>query len=118
MTTSLHACLAASLNVDAVSIASTDEAYSGGPISAPAKIDTLRAVQEGFRFFGRAGIAPTEQAQVFADQLVDGIEKTLTTVVACGDFVTALHAGCLGSREEGANPGRAGKDTVISKTTI
>ncbi len=48
MTTALHACLAASLNVDAVSIASTDEAYSGGPISAPAKIDTLRAVQEVF----------------------------------------------------------------------
>jgi methylmalonyl-CoA mutase cobalamin-binding subunit len=118
ITTALHACLAATLNVDAVSIASTDEAYSGGPISAPAKIDTLRAVQEGFRFFGRAGIAPTDQAQVFADQLVDGIEKTLTSVLACGDFVTALHAGCLGSREEGANPGRAGKDTVISKTTI
>ncbi len=112
MTTALHASLAASLNVDAVSIASTDEAYSGGPISAQSKIDTLRAVQEGFRFFGQAGIMPTQQAEQNTAELLTGIEDTLRSVWECGDFVKALHSGLLGSREEGANPGRAGKDTV------
>lgn len=114
MTTALHAALANSLEVDAISIASTDEAYSGGPISVPAKIDTLRAVQEGFRFFGQAGITPTGQAKVYAEQIVGGIEKVLDEVIACGDFVKAIHAGVLGSREEGAYPGRTGKDTVTT----
>jgi len=114
MTTALHASLASTLGVDAISIASTDEAYSGGPISVPAKIDTLRAVQESFRFFGHAGITPTDQARVYADQIVCGIEKVLDEVIACGDFVKALHDGVLGSRQEGAYPGRAGKDTVTT----
>ncbi len=112
MATALHACLAAALEVDAISIASTDEAYSGGPISAPAKVDTLRAVQECFRFLGTAGIAPTAAAGAAADELTDGIERVLSEVAAKGDFVATLHAGMLGSREEGAYPGRAGKDTV------
>ncbi|MDT8902012.1 cobalamin B12-binding domain-containing protein [Anaeroselena agilis] len=112
MATALHACLAAALEVDAISIASTDEAYSGGPISAPAKVDTLRAVQESFRFLGQAGIAPTAAADTEAAKLVDGIEGVLAEVIKAGDFVAALHAGALGSREEGAYPGRAGKDTV------
>lgn len=112
MTTGLHACLAMALEVDAISIASTDEAYSGGPISVPAKIDTLRAVRDGFRFFGRAGIVPTAQSNQFADQIVDGIEKVLDSVIKQGDFVDAIHHGLLGSREEGAYPGRSGKDTV------
>lgn len=112
MTTALHASLAMSLGVDAVSIASTDEAYSGGPISVPAKIDTLRAVQEAFRFFGQAGISPTNKAKEYADRITTGIEKVLDDVIAAGDFVEAIYQGCLGSREEGAYPGRAGKDTV------
>ncbi len=112
MSTALHACLAAALEVDAISIASTDEAYSGGPISAPAKVDTLRAVQEAFRFLGQAGIAPTAAADAAAAKLVDGIEGVLDAVIKEGDFVAAMHAGALGSREEGAYPGRAGKDTV------
>jgi methylmalonyl-CoA mutase cobalamin-binding domain/chain len=110
--TAFHACLAASLGVDAISIASTDEAYSGGPISVPAKIDTLRAVQESFRFLGQAGLTPTEKAKSFADQIVAGIERVLAEVIKVGDFVEAIHKGVLGSREEGAYPGRAGKDTV------
>lgn len=113
-TTAFHACLAASLGVDAVSIASTDEAYSGGPISSPAKVDTLRAVQEGFRFLGRATITPTPRAAPAADKLVAGIEAVLDEVLRVGDFVEAIHAGVLGSREEGAYPGRAGKDTVTT----
>ncbi|HMM20138.1 MAG TPA: cobalamin-dependent protein [Selenomonadales bacterium] len=112
MSTALHAALAASLEVDAISIASTDEAYSGGPISAPAKVDTLRAVAESFRFLGQAGIAPTEKAKDYRDKLVDGIEKVLDEVIRTGDFVAAIHQGVLGSREEGAYPGRSGKDTV------
>lgn len=115
MTTTLHACLAMSLGVDAISIASTDEAYSGGPISVPAKIDTLRAVQDGFRFFGHANITPTEQANRYAEQIVDGIESVLDKIIAEGDFVEAIHKGLLGSREEGAYPGRSGKDTVQIK---
>ncbi len=114
MTTALHACLAGSLGVDAISIASTDEAYSGGPISVPARIDTLRAVEEGFRFFGRAGIAPTAKADGYADELVAGIEQVLDEVAASGDFVAAIHKGALGSRAEGAYPGRTGKDTVTT----
>ncbi|MCX7780641.1 MAG: cobalamin-dependent protein [Negativicutes bacterium] len=112
MTTALHASLAASLGVDAISIASTDEAYSGGPISAPAKVDTLRAVQEGFRFLGQGTITPTDTAVRYAERITDGIEKVLEEVIKAGDIVAALHKGLLGSREEGAYPGRAGKGTV------
>lgn len=112
MTTALHAALAMSLEVDAISIASTDEAYSGGPISVPAKVDTLRAVDEAFRFFGQASITPTGKAREYADNIAAGIEQALDAVLATGDFVQAIHEGCLGSREEGAYPGRAGKDTV------
>lgn len=112
MTTALHAALASSLEVDAISIASTDEAYSGGPIAVPSRIDTLQAVQEGFRFFGQAGIAPTSQADRYADELVAGIEQVLDEVLATGDFVAALHQGVLGNRADGAYPGRSGKDTV------
>jgi hypothetical protein len=112
VTTGLHACLALSLEVDAISIASTDEAYSGGPISVPAKVDTLRAVRDGFRFFGHGSIVPTKQADTFAQGIVHDIEQVLDQVIAKGDFVQAIHAGILGSREEGAYPGRIGKDTV------
>ncbi|ATW26104.1 cobalamin B12-binding domain-containing protein [Candidatus Formimonas warabiya] len=114
-TTALHACLGMSLEVDAISIASTDEAYSGGPITVPAKIDTLHSVHEGFRFFGQAGIQPTEQAPRFAEQIVEGIRSVLDQVIQCGDFTEAIHKGMLGSREDGAYPGRVGKDTVTIK---
>lgn len=112
MTTAFHACLAMSLGVDAISIASTDEAYSGGPISVPAKIDTLRAVQEGFRFFGHGDITPTHRAELYAEELVEKMDKVLDQVIETGDFVTAIHKGILGSREEGAYPGRVGQGTV------
>ncbi|MCX7779578.1 MAG: cobalamin-dependent protein [Negativicutes bacterium] len=113
ITTALHASLAASLQVDAISIASADEAYSGGPITAAARIDTLQAVQEGFRFFGTAGIEPTAQAGVWAQQLVEGIEQVLTAVAERGDFIQAVYDGLLGSTQEGAYPGRIGRGTVI-----
>lgn len=116
MTTALHACLASSLEVDAISIASSDEAYSGGPISVPSKVDTLRAVMEGFRFFGHAGISPGPQARPWSEELIAGVERVLSQVVEMGDFVKALYSGVLGSREEGAYPGRAGKGTVKVKS--
>ena len=47
--TALHASLASSLGVDGISIASSDEAFSGGPITVPARIDTLKATTT-FRF--------------------------------------------------------------------
>jgi len=115
LTTALHASLAASLRVPAISIASSDEAYSGGPITAPARIDTLRATQDAFRFFGSAAIRPTEQAEKWADELAERIEATLAQVIAAGGFIEAIYAGVLGSREDGAYPGRTGKDTVVPR---
>ncbi len=114
-TTALHACLASSLEVEAISIASSDEAYSGGPISVPSKIDTLRAVAEGFRFFGQTKIQPGPAAEQWAAKLVEDIQQVLVQVVEEGDFLRAVYKGLLGSQAEGAYPGRAGRDTVTRK---
>ncbi|RKL64172.1 cobalamin-binding protein [Thermoanaerobacteraceae bacterium SP2] len=111
--TALHASLASSLGVDGISIASADEAFSGGPISVPARIDTLRATQSAFRFFGKSDIVPTKFAEKWAEEIESGIEKVLESIAKNGNFVDALYKGLLGSREEGAYPGRAGRGTVI-----
>jgi len=111
--TALHASLASSLGVDGISIASADEAFSGGPISVPARIDTLKATQSAFRFFGKSAVAPTKYAEEWAKEIESGIENVLESIVQNGSFVDALYKGLLGSREEGAYPGRAGKGTVI-----
>ena len=112
MTTALHAALASSLGLDAITIASTDEAYARGAITVSARIDTLRAVAEAFRFFGHAKIEPTKKAEEYAENIVNGIYETLKKVVEREDFVAALYEGLFGTREEGANPGRAGRGTV------
>ena len=112
MTTALHACLASTLQVDAATIASTDEAYAGGPITAAARIDTLRAVKEGLRFFGKADIRPTPLAFRFSNQLVDDIEAVLSEILNTGDFLTAIYKGILGGPPEGVYPGKLGRDTV------
>ena len=112
MATALHAALGVSLNVDGITIASTDEAYSRGPISVPARVDTLQAVKEVYRFFGNAGINPTANAGKWADELVSGIHEVLATVAERGSFVGALYDGLLGSPDDGAYPGRAGRGTV------
>ncbi len=114
-TTAYHASLAAMLGVDAVTISSSDEAYSGGPISVPSKVDTLRAVAEGFRFFGHTSIEPSAQARAWSEEIEAGIEKVLRQVARRGDFVRALYDGILGNREDGVYPGRNGKDTVMAK---
>lgn len=112
VTTTLHAALAMSLEVDAVTIASTDEAYAGGPITAPSRTDTLIAIKEAFRFFGGTKIVPTAQAEIWTERLVEGIAETLAAVERRGDLVAALYEGLLGGREDGASPGRFGKGTV------
>jgi hypothetical protein len=115
VTTALHAGLATSLGVDAVTIASSDEAYSRGSISVSSHIDTLRAVQETFRFLGKAEIKPTHKAREWSNELVSQIEKVLENVLRKGSFVTALYDGILGSKEDGAYPGRTGKNTIFLK---
>ncbi len=112
VTTALHAMLAASLDVDAVTIASSDEAYAGGPITAASRVDTLRATREAFRFLGRAAIQPGNLAEFWQHRLLAGIEQVLEDVLAAGGFVNAMYQGMLGSREDGAYPGRAGTGTV------
>ncbi|MFZ5634765.1 MAG: cobalamin B12-binding domain-containing protein [Bacillota bacterium] len=112
--TAYHASLAAMLGVDAITIASSDEAYSGGPISVPSKVDTLRAVGEGFRFFGSTSLEPSGQARAWSEEIESGIEKVLRRVVDRGDFVQSLYDGILGDREDGVYPGRNGRDTVIN----
>lgn len=112
VTTALHAALAMSLETDAVTIASTDEAYAGGPITVPSRTDTLIAIKEAFRFFGGAKIAPTAEAEKWTDTLMEGIFETLTAVAGRGDLVAAVYEGLLGDRRDGACPGRFGKGTV------
>jgi len=112
VSTAYHACLAAMIETDAITIASSDEAYSGGPITVPAKVDTLRAVAEGFRFFGHSKLSISKQAEMWSEELLEGIEGILTKVVETGDFVKAMHDGILGSKEDGAYPGRTGQNTV------
>ncbi len=113
--TAFHASMAAMLGVDAISIASSDEAYSGGPITLAPKVDTLRATAEGFRFFGHTKLEYSANAKLWADELVDGIEKVLEQVAGKESFVQALYDGVLGSREDGAYPGRSGRGTVSPK---
>ena len=115
MTTSFHATMASMLGADLVTIASSDEAYSGGMIAAASRIDSLRAFKEGSRFFGSVKMQTTEQAVRWADELTLGIERVLKEVVECGDFVKALYDGILGSKEDGVYPGRAGRNTVTAK---
>lgn len=116
-TTAFHASLAAMLGVDAISIASSDEAYSGGPITVSSKVDTLRAVADGFRFYGRSKFEPSPTALRWADEMVAGIERVLEAIVEKGDFVASLYDGILGSKEDGAYPGRGGAHTVTRKAT-
>lgn len=113
--TALHAALATSLEVDAISIASSDEAYSGGPIVSASRVDTLKAAGETFRFFGESAIRPTEKARAWAEEIVEGIEKVLRQVAERPNFIDALYEGVVGDREDGAYPGRSGRGTVVER---
>jgi hypothetical protein len=54
------------------------------------------------------------KAAAWAEEITSGIERVLGEVVESGDFVKALYDGVLGSKEDGAYPGRAGRNTVTS----
>ena len=111
-TTAAHAALATSLGMDAATIASTDEAYSKGPISLQARVDTLRSVRDLLRFTGSTHFQATPQAQVLMQELREGIVNTLKKIAQRGDFVQSIYHGDLGSPEDGIYPGRVGQGTV------
>ncbi len=110
--TSYHAALASSLGVDAITVASTDEAYSRGPICLASRIDSIQAIREASRFMGHTAIQPSVTADQFTEQILKGIRDTLEQVRAADHLPAAIHAGLLGSREDGAYPGTFGKGTV------
>lgn len=112
MTTALHAALACSAGVTAATIASSDEAYSKGPISSQARVDTLRAVKDALRFLGNADFQPTAQAGIIREEIHAGITDVLQAIADRGDFVASIYEGLLGNEDDGLFPGRTGKDTI------
>jgi methylmalonyl-CoA mutase cobalamin-binding subunit len=114
--TSYHASLAAYLGVDAITIASTDEAYSRGPICITSRIDSLRAVADAYKFIGDTNIEPTIQAEKFQNEFLEKISETLTLVEKENNLPEAIYKGLLGNKEEdGAYPGTFGKGTITNK---
>lgn len=111
-TTALHAALCGALGVDAVTTASTDEAFSRGPITAAARVGALRAIREGCRFFGQTQFESSARARQWTEELVAGIQATLKAVAEAPSFVEALYRGVLGTKQDGVYPGRAGRNTV------
>ncbi|MFH0735114.1 MAG: cobalamin-dependent protein [bacterium] len=110
--TSYHAALAATLGVDAITIASTDEAYSRGPICITSRIDSIRAVTDAFRFVGNSKFETSTQCDYYSEDLVKKIKDVLIHVNNKADLPEAINAGLLGNAEDGAYPGKFGKDTV------
>ncbi|HAF62340.1 MAG TPA: cobalamin-binding protein [Anaerolineaceae bacterium] len=110
--TSLHASLAATMDVDAVTIASSDEAYSKGPISVQARVDTLRAVRDQLRFQGSIKTTLSPAAESIKDEIHEKITETLSIIADRDDFVASIYEGLIGSQEDGLYPGRIGAGTV------
>lgn len=110
--TSLHATLASTMGADAVTIASSDEAYSKGPISVQARVDTLRAVKDQLRFQGSVKATLSPEAELIKEEIHEKITETLQAVAERGDFVASIYEGLLGSKEDGLYPGRVGAGTV------
>ena len=110
--TSYHASLAASLEVDAITVASTDEAYSRGPICITSRIDSIRAISDSFRFMGNAKFETTPKAQNYTEDLIKKITETLREVDEKDNLTSAIYQGCLGNKEDGAYPGKFGIGTV------
>lgn len=110
--TSYHAALAASLGVDVVTIASTDEAYSRGPIAIASRIDTIRAVTDAYRFMGDATMNPTGKADDFTTDIIHKIIEVLKEVRGRKSLPEAIYNGILGDEEDGAYPGTFGKGTL------
>lgn len=114
MTTAAHAALASSAGIAAATLASSDEAYSKGPISAQARVDTLRATRDLLRFMGSASISGTSRVPGFTEELHTGITATLQAIANQHDFVASIYEGLLGSPDDGLYPGRTGRGTVIN----
>ncbi|MCE5208602.1 MAG: cobalamin-binding protein [Chloroflexi bacterium] len=114
MSTALHAALACSAGVTAATIASSDEAYSKGPISSQARVDTLRAVKDALRFVGNTSFQSTPQSQIIREEIHQQIIDVLKIISGRGDFVASIYEGHLGNEEDGLFPGRTGKDTIIA----
>ncbi|NJD18959.1 MAG: cobalamin B12-binding domain-containing protein [Gemmatimonadetes bacterium] len=110
--TSYHAGLAATAGVEAITLASTDEAYSRGPISLAARIAAIRAVADGYRFVGGARFQPTAEVDRFTARITDGIVATLEDVARHESLPHAILAGALGNAEDGAYPGTFGRGSV------
>ena len=110
--TSYHAALASSLEVDAITIASTDEAYSRGPICIASRLDSIQGVREGGRFLGTASVAATTASDRMADEMAQKIRETLEQVRQADNLPAAIRGGLLGNSEDGAYPGTFGKGTV------
>lgn len=113
-TTALHAAMCSTLGVDAITTASTDEAFSRGPITADGRVGSLRAIQEAFRFFGGTDVAATAKANDWRDEIICGIKAVLKSAVEAPSFVDALYQGVFGDKADGVYPGRAGKNSVES----
>ena len=114
--TAFHVALCSSLNLEAVTIASTDEAFSRGSITAGARASSLKAIEESFRVLGLSSINPGPMASVWKNELVEKINETLKDVAESPSFVDALYQGLLGSKEDGVYPGRAGRNSVEEVT--
>jgi methylmalonyl-CoA mutase cobalamin-binding subunit len=110
--TSFHAALGTALRVDAMTVASTDEAYSRGPICIASRIDSLQGIHEAARFMGQAGFASTPAADSMTEDLHAKIADVLDRVRTASDLPSAISEGFLGDREDGAYPGTFGKGTV------
>ncbi len=115
-TTSLHAAMCCTLGVDAITTASTDEAFSRGPITADGRVGSLRSMEEAFRFFGETDVAPSTKADEWQEDITTGINRILKAVAEAPSFVEAIYSGLLGNKDDGVYPGRAGKNSVIAKT--
>ena len=111
-TTALHAILAASSGVELLRFASTDESYGRGPIVIASRIDTFNSLRTVFRFFGDVKISPTTKQKEYSNWLQSEIINVLRKVRSRGDFGQSIYEGDFGTREEGGNPGRAGRNTV------
>jgi len=115
-TTSLHVAMCSTLGVDAVTTASTDEAFSHGPITSAGRVGSLRSIEEAFRFFGQTDVAPTAKANKWQDEIISGINAVLKSAAEAPSFVDALYQGIFGDKADGVYPGRAGKNSVITST--
>ncbi|QOJ30384.1 MAG: cobalamin B12-binding domain-containing protein [Ignavibacteriales bacterium] len=112
--TGTHAALASGLGADAVTIASTDEAYSRGPICVTSRIDSIRAAAESLRFMGNASYQPTKQADIYSEMMTEKIRETLRLAASADHLADAISKGYLGSQEDGAYPGTFGSGTVTA----